>query len=209
MTIDVCLADPTQIDGSEAEICSLPFGETEKKRLLAIGNSASRRQSVCALQALAALLDQAHVSPLPITREAGEKPCFIGGTTHHFNLSHTPSLVAAALADAPVGIDVERMGKERNEAAIVRRFFDTRERALWEANPTRECFYALWTKKEAAAKLYGEGLLQSGQHDCHRRTFRLLCGEEIFFLSLASEFPIEAVRWILPEKELTIDEVSN
>ena len=209
MELAICVADPSVSDGSEAEIRGLPFGEAETERLLAIKNPSARRQSVCARLALHPLLLEKGIPPLPITRTANGKPCFAGNGNLHFSLSHSPLLVAAALSDEPVGIDVETERRGRDETAIVRRFFTEEEQRLWAQAPTSERFYALWTKKEAAAKLDGGGLLGARNSDCVIRTFRLMHGDTPVFLSIAANRPIETIRWIFYKKELIIDELPN
>lgn len=80
----------------------------------------------------------------------------------HFNISHSGEWVAMAVANNPVGIDVEKMGKPRTELA--KRFFSEEETQLLLSLPEAEqrlYFYRLWTIKESYLKTTGDGLTAS------------------------------------------------
>lgn len=93
------------------------------------------------------------------TDERG-KPRFAGACEPHFNLSHAGSRVVCAMASYEVGIDVERIRPCKD--AVMKRCFTSEERkAVREAGGDADnVFTALWTRKEALAKLSGEGLAQ-------------------------------------------------
>ncbi len=77
-----------------------------------------------------------------------------------FNLSHSGDLVAYAVSDQPVGIDIERIRKI-DLTAIIQRFFAASEFAAWQKLPPAEqeaAFFRLWTIKEAYLKAIGTGL---------------------------------------------------
>lgn len=78
-----------------------------------------------------------------------------------FSLSHTEKLVAAAVSNAPVGVDVEtvgervaRWGPDRIEA-VRRRVYTAAEQAAFPH--TAEGFLQAWTRKEAVFKQKGKG----------------------------------------------------
>ncbi len=84
-----------------------------------------------------------------------------------FNLAHSGSVVAVALAgpDTEVGIDVEAIQPEMRWSTIRRHVFSDAE---WDEtgaadDPTAERF-ALWARKEAAAKTTGHGLAIDLRH---------------------------------------------
>lgn len=87
------------------------------------------------------------------------KPALAPGLPQlQFNISHTRGWVACAVANDPVGVDVERIDREAGEVAEV---FSPREiRHLRGCAP--EAFASeltrLWTLKEAFIKATGEGL---------------------------------------------------
>ncbi|MFN3586088.1 MAG: 4'-phosphopantetheinyl transferase family protein [Moraxellaceae bacterium] len=78
----------------------------------------------------------------------------------HASLSHGPGRVAALVADAPCGVDIE--GPRRVDAGrIARRYFAATEIAYLDRLPTharQDGFLRLWTLKEAAVKALHQGL---------------------------------------------------
>ncbi len=80
----------------------------------------------------------------------------------HWSISHKPAMVAAVLAERPVGIDVECVVPRRH-AGLWTRLADERE---WDAAGRRdwEMFFRLWTAKEATLKANGRGI--GGFDDC-------------------------------------------
>lgn len=79
----------------------------------------------------------------------------------HVSLSHSHDWLALALADAPVGVDVEVPQRVRDWEALARFVFSAEERQrLREADDAARAgvFHALWTLKEARGKRSGEGL---------------------------------------------------
>ncbi len=87
-------------------------------------------------------------------RDPGGKPRTAG---IEFSVSHSGELALAAVARATaVGVDVERIRRLPDAAAIAGRFFPPEEAAAVRANP--ECFFRLWTRREAWLKAEGTGL---------------------------------------------------
>ena len=85
------------------------------------------------------------------------KPFFPDYPSLHFNLSHTDTLVCAALSASPVGIDAQTLITASD--AVVRRVLSPAERKLLaEADDKAALFTRFWTQKEAYAKQTGEGL---------------------------------------------------
>ena len=80
----------------------------------------------------------------------------------HFNLSHTLGLTAIAVTRLGlIGIDVEKISRERDVLNLAKRFFSGKE-ADWVASKTgaeqTRAFLTCWTAKEAFIKAHGEGL---------------------------------------------------
>lgn len=75
----------------------------------------------------------------------------------HFNISHSGQYVVCAVADRPVGIDVQVIGVYRPDVAA--RVCCPEELARLGANddPATE-FTKLWTRKEAHLKMLGRGI---------------------------------------------------
>lgn len=79
-----------------------------------------------------------------------------------FNLSHSHDLAALVMCDAPVGVDIERIGAPHEDVA--QRFFSPAEAAAFLATPEAEraaAFYRCWTAKEAFLKALGTGFARA------------------------------------------------
>ena len=77
-----------------------------------------------------------------------------------FNLSHSAGLALVAVADAPVGVDVERIDPDRDFLALAKRALnadDVEEIAETPAQQRAAVFYAAWTRHEARLKCGGGG----------------------------------------------------
>lgn len=75
----------------------------------------------------------------------------------HFNMSHCKKAVACVVADAEVGVDIERLG--RFSEAMARHVLNDEEYAeVMAADDPDAVFTDYWTKKEAIVKLTGRGI---------------------------------------------------
>ncbi|NJK59943.1 MAG: 4'-phosphopantetheinyl transferase superfamily protein [Oscillatoriales cyanobacterium SM2_1_8] len=107
-------------------------------------------------QVLGGLLGRSPRS-LRLAFTAAGKP-YLPHSPLRFNLTHSRSLVLLAVTAAgEVGIDVEWSGRPTAIARLARRFFDDGEQQ-WLAQHGAADFWAMWTCKEARAKLRGESL---------------------------------------------------
>ena len=85
------------------------------------------------------------------------KPYFPDGKLH-FSISHTKHHAFCVLAEHPVGIDAEEMGRAIN-LRLADKILSPEERSRFEqAQDKQTTLLKLWVLKEAAAKLSGEGL---------------------------------------------------
>ncbi len=88
---------------------------------------------------------------------AGGKPYFEDGSVH-FSLSHCGNTAVCAVADSPVGVDIEVVPKTA-PLGIAKRFFTEADRVLIEsADDAASVFCELWVQKEAIVKALGTGL---------------------------------------------------
>lgn len=112
-----------------------------------------------------------------------------------FNLTHTPGLVACAVASGhEVGVDAERRDRPVACLDLARRAFSAEERARLEALPEerrRERFFELWTLHEAYVKARGEGRLRVPRDAV---SFRLVPGGEAE-VSFDAAWPDDASLW--------------
>ena len=75
----------------------------------------------------------------------------------YFNLSHSDDYITVAVADTPVGIDVET--KTDPDLKIMNRFYSEEEQdAVRAAKDPQKEFRRLWTRKEAYVKCVGTGI---------------------------------------------------
>ena len=88
------------------------------------------------------------------------KPDFAEGD-FHFNLSHSGDYVCCAVDKKQIGIDIQKMRPLRN-LKVAERFVTIREQEALKVCPEKQAlerlFYDIWVKKEAYAKLTGEGI---------------------------------------------------
>lgn len=144
-----------------SDVDTLPFGESEKKRIYALNSYARRQESIGGLKALAELMYKSNIPCPTISRAENGKPYFSTAPALPFGISHSHGFSAAALATADcgdIGFDIELVRAVRSEA-IARRFFSPRELSLFEnCGHTEEAFFLAWTEKEAVAKLDGNGI---------------------------------------------------
>lgn len=70
----------------------------------------------------------------------------------HISLSHSHGVCVVAVADRPVGVDVEMLKNSYN-LHLVERSLSENEKAVYDGDFTR-----IWCRKEAVAKMTGEGI---------------------------------------------------
>lgn len=74
------------------------------------------------------------------------------------SISHSGKTIAVCRSDVPVGIDVEVFGKNRAWGKIAKRYFSENELRSFLKSPDEKSFLEIWTKKEAFAKISGNGI---------------------------------------------------
>jgi 4'-phosphopantetheinyl transferase len=86
----------------------------------------------------------------------------VPGDATHFSLSHSGDLVAVALADVPVGVDVEVIPDARtvDDVSPLLHPAETAELQALAPDDRSPAFGRCWTRKEAYLKALGAGLTQ-------------------------------------------------
>jgi 4'-phosphopantetheinyl transferase len=150
--------------------------ETERRRWTAYRREEDRERFLtgCALAktALARYTGQ-RPADVRFDRTCGQcgephgKPVIEGGGVEH-SVAHSGDLVAVAVAQAPVGVDVERLdgrprslGGDGDPDALARLVLSAAEQAaLAKVAPAgrARAFLVAWTRKEAVTKATGDGL---------------------------------------------------
>lgn len=121
------------------------------------------------------------------------KPYLADHPSCHFSISHSANVVAVAVAENPIGIDVEKTGRALD--SLAKRYYTPKEQDyIQNSDNPRESFYEIWTRKEAFIKMTGEGLcrpLDSFEvlEDSRYKSWMLhqLRTEESYAVSLCSE----------------------
>jgi len=125
------------------------------------------------------------------------KPSIEGHPEIFFNMSHCREAVVCALADNPVGVDIESIRTYRpslvhytmNEAEV---------RQIEEAAHPERMFIRLWTMKEARLKLSGEGISRDMKTVLTDSGCRFLTVEQPrFIFTVCADFDIPA-DWARP-----------
>lgn len=119
----------------------------------------SRRESIVTFSLLQQLLLEHYgigVVP-PFSFNEHGKPYLSQHPDIHFNISHCAKAVVAVVSDAPVGVDVEAVGRYKESLADYCMNVDECRHLDAADDPDLE-FTCLWTQKEAVAKLVGTGI---------------------------------------------------
>lgn len=127
------------------------FGAAFRQRMEQKKHPQLRTASLCAWSLLARELRAlGHILPEVAYTQSG-KPYFTNSELH-FSLSHSGNIAAAMLADAPCGIDVERLCPETRRRLLPRCMHPAERAAGLD-------FFEVWTRKECIAKMTGRGLM--------------------------------------------------
>jgi 4'-phosphopantetheinyl transferase len=101
-----------------------------------------------------------HRSALRFVRDEYGKPILSGRDDVHFSLTHTDNWVGCAVADHPIGIDIER--KREHFPDVTGSLFAPAECEYVSRAPDNasrsERFYRIWSAKESYVKAAGKGL---------------------------------------------------
>jgi 4'-phosphopantetheinyl transferase len=159
--IDVRFAT-TEVSDEELERLQSALNEAEAARALRFHFERDRRRAIVSRGTLRELLarDTGRAPrEVDIIDDARGKPALRTGEIA-FNVSHSHELIAIALADGAVGIDIEWIRPMGADAMrIARAHFSLAEIDRLEAAPDGDdAFFAIWTAKEAVVKAAGGGL---------------------------------------------------
>lgn len=84
---------------------------------------------------------------------------YLSNSDIYLNLSHSGSYVIAAISDAPVGVDVERINNNHKIKELIKYVLDDKETNEFNKSQNQiKDFYLMWTKKESYIKCIGKGL---------------------------------------------------
>lgn len=95
------------------------------------------------------------ISDWSISAESGSKPIIVGHSNLHISLSHSNDYLACALADHPIGIDLECENEKRATNDLIAFICNDTEQGLFHGlseQQRQSQLIALWTIKEAWLK---------------------------------------------------------
>lgn len=81
----------------------------------------------------------------------------------HFNLSHCSAGILVAVADYPIGVDIESF-RNPSQALLQRCMNDKECQRIEQSETPEQTFAELWTRKEAVGKCRGTGLTDDMIH---------------------------------------------
>ncbi|MGN6256085.1 MAG: 4'-phosphopantetheinyl transferase family protein [Solirubrobacterales bacterium] len=84
------------------------------------------------------------------------KPRLQGGSGPEFNLSHSQGIALVAVAERPLGVDVELVWPRHDLLRLAERALGGEDAATLDHRPA--AFYAAWVRHEACLKCAGTGL---------------------------------------------------
>ena len=172
------------------------FGKSEIARLASIKNEKRFCESACTLAALGELLDKEYGGiRYNIIRDTNGKPYFEDSDLT-FSLSHSDSVAVAAICDekhTPIGVDIEKISDQKNASKLAERYFNSAEKSnFYKSERSPNAFFEIWTKKEAYAKMTGDGIASiiSNPHENPERTAQIISYEfynnnDVYSLSIS------------------------
>ncbi|MBB6332566.1 4'-phosphopantetheinyl transferase [Chryseobacterium sediminis] len=87
-----------------------------------------------------------------------KKP-YLKGHSLHFNISHSKELVACAIAEYPLGIDVEFNDPKVSYHDFTFQMTDKELQEIQDAEDKMKKLFTYWTRKEAVIKAHGAGMM--------------------------------------------------
>jgi 4'-phosphopantetheinyl transferase len=144
----------------------------ELESCLRMTRPSDRRRCIAVRAALRSILGgYLGVAPsaLSFATSAAGKPCLENQVDDrhplHFNISYTGDFALIAVSRGlRVGVDVERIRAMRGSTDILKAFFSEAEQAWVRSRPDNEkseAFIRVWTRREAASKAVGSGVMTS------------------------------------------------
>ncbi|MCH5227882.1 MAG: 4'-phosphopantetheinyl transferase superfamily protein [Muribaculaceae bacterium] len=183
--------DLGSISKEEFEEMMAEMAESRRQKCLALRQETDRLQCAIAHRLLLkALREEFGIRDIPVwSFNPNGKPYLRDYPQIHFSLSHCKEAVACAVADHPVGIDVESL--QAYDSSLARYVCSDGEyEQLKSKEDAATAFCVLWTKKESLLKLRGESFPSREQlsdllENCNNKFHTLIHSR--YVLSLCEE----------------------
>lgn len=187
----LCLHDVSEDEIERMFSCC---DKARKERIGRMGPELKKKQSIGAGYLLFLLKKRFSIEEDPVVLPGG-KPVFLSHKEVYFNISHSGNYAALAFGEMPLGMDMECV--RRANLKVAKRFFAKEEYMYLTGKDGAEqadCFYKIWTGKEALVKAAGGGLsiplasfsVLRNTAECAGKTYMLYqkkletCGESIW-----------------------------
>lgn len=154
--IDNTLSNITE-ESLQQRLSSLPLWRREQA--LRYKHLSGRRECTMSYLLLFEMLKDEYGINTPPHFTIGEhgKPSLNEHPNIHFNLSHCKEAVICAIADEPIGVDIE-CERKITPSLIRYTMNDDEIRQIEQSNNPTATFLQFWTAKEAVFKLTGSGI---------------------------------------------------
>jgi 4'-phosphopantetheinyl transferase len=140
------------------------LSEAERQRASAYKQSIiSQRYSIgrIALRMIVGACTQINPAAVCFTENPGQKPIIanVPGAALHFSISYSSHYCLLAIANEPIGIDLEFVDSSKLDQELVNRFFCSEElKHIEQSDNPLENIFIYWTRKEALLKATGKGI---------------------------------------------------
>lgn len=142
-------------ESEESLLASLQHPEFFADKIAQLKSGSRRKLEVLAVRVALKIL--CHGVEQHVVYDEDGRPSLApeGSDCRHLSISHTDGYVAVALADVPVGIDIERRG--RRVERVVDHFLKPEEVAVLLLTPDYSLsLHLAWSAKESAFKILGK-----------------------------------------------------
>jgi len=95
----------------------------------------------------------------PETGSLPNKKPYLKGHDLHFNISHSKDLVVCAIAEYPLGIDIEFNDPDIHDPDFTFQMTSNEFRKIQDSENKIKAFFTYWTRKEAVIKAHGAGMM--------------------------------------------------
>lgn len=99
------------------------------------------------------------VNKIVLDNDSNKKPYLPSHPSIFFNVTHSEGFAIIAIANSPIGVDIENVNKDFDYKEVLSSIFTKSEvDEVFNSNDKQRTFYKLWTRKEAIVKATGKGI---------------------------------------------------